>query len=230
MVMQGCKPSDEAIDINSAPASGGRVLAVGDIHGCLEQLRGLLDKVAPTVRDTLVFLGDYVDRGDDSPGVIDDLLALRKQLPRTVFLKGNHEQMLLSYLAGDRDPGYLLNGGDTTLRQYAQRGTAQPPRAHLDFFHDLRLTYRRQQFLFVHAGLKPGCRVDRQCEDDLLWIRDEFLFHPDPCEWGVVVVHGHSPQQQVSFTACRIGLDTGAVYGRRLSCCEVFTRQVWQYP
>lgn len=228
--MQGCKPRDGNIQHKTTSNRDRRVLAIGDIHGCLDQLQGLLDKVAPGHDDRLVFLGDYVDRGTDSPGVIDYLLGLQEKLPDTVFLKGNHEQMLLRYLAGGQASGYLQNGGDMTLSQYALRGTPRLPQSHRDFLNRLQLTYQWQDFLFVHAGLKPGYPLDRQGEDDLLWIRDEFLSHPRPCEWGVVVVHGHSPQRQVSFTPCRIGLDTGAVYGRQLSCCDVVSRRVWQFP
>ena len=208
----------------------GRLLAIGDIHGCRDHLQGLLDRVAPTDSDRLVFLGDYVDRGTDSPGIIDDLLELRRQLPRIIFLKGNHEQMLLDYLAGDCDFTYLVNGGLSTLQQYARRGTPRLTQAHRDFLAGLQLFWRQGDFFFVHAGLKPGVALVDQCEQDLLWIRHEYLSHPDPCEWGVVVVHGHTPQQQITLTPCRIGLDTGAVYGRQLSCCDVLTRQTWQYP
>jgi len=207
-----------------------RILAIGDIHGCRGHLQGLLDQVAPTANDRLVFLGDYIDRGEDSPGVLDDLLELQRQHPKTVFLKGNHEQMLLEYLAGDLDLGYLLNGGSATLQQYEQRGTQLLPPAHRDFIDKLQLSWQQDGWLFVHAGLKPGVAIADQSESDLLWIRQEYLSHPDPCEWGVVVVHGHTPQQEVSQEPCRIGLDTGAVYGRRLSCCDVLSRQIWQYP
>jgi len=214
----------------SDPESQGRLLAIGDIHGCRDHLQGLLERVAPSEADRLVLLGDYVDRGADSPGVIDDLLALQRQLPKTVFLKGNHELMLLEYLDGEIDLEYLLNGGSATLQQYERLGTPQLPQSHRDFLHQLQLFWQQENFLFVHAGLKPGVAIADQDENDLLWIRQEYLAHPDPCEWGVVVVHGHTPQQQITLTPCRIGLDTGAVYGRQLSCCDVFTRQTWQYP
>jgi Calcineurin-like phosphoesterase len=207
-----------------------RLLAVGDIHGCLEQLQGLLDRVAPTPEDRLVFLGDYIDRGHDSPGVIDFLLELREQYPQSVFLQGNHEQMLLNYLNGQIDCGYLQNGGAATLQQYMQRGTPRPSDQHLDFLHTLQLSYQQRGHFFVHAGLKPGRPLEQQTADDLLWIRHEFLGHPDPCEWGKVIVHGHTPQDAISLKPCRIGLDTGAVYGRFLSCCDVLTRQTWQFP
>lgn len=207
-----------------------RLLAIGDIHGCLGHLQGLLERVNPGTDDRLVFLGDYIDRGENSPGVLDYLLALQRQLPKTVFLKGNHEQMLLEYLVGEIVLGYLLNGGTATLQQYERLGTPQLPQAHRDFLHQLHLFWQQENFLFVHAGLKPGVAIADQDENDLLWIRQEYLAHPDPCEWGVVVVHGHTPQQQITLTPCRIGLDTGAVYGRQLSCCDVLTRQIWQYP
>jgi Calcineurin-like phosphoesterase len=214
----------------SRQASGPRLLAIGDIHGCLDLLRGLLDRVSPNSEDRLIFLGDYIDRGPDSPGVIDFLLELQPQFPNSVFLQGNHEQILLNYLAGQLDLGYLLDGGAATLQQYEQRGTRRPPDRHLDFLHKLRLSFQQQGYLFVHAGLKPGRPLAEQTEDDLLWIRHEFLSHPDPCEWGQIIVHGHTPLEAISFTPCRIGLDTGAVFGRYLSCCDVLTRQTWQYP
>jgi len=217
-------------DVNNHRLSERRLLAIGDIHGCLDLLDGLLDRIVPTSDDILVFLGDYIDRGGDSPGVIDLLLELQKQFPATVFLKGNHEQMLLQYLAGSLDLGYLMNGGITTLQQYEHRGTPRLPDHHLEFLNRLQISYVRHEHIFVHAGLKPGRPLARQTEDDMLWIRHEFLAHPNPCEWDKVIVHGHTPQETISFTSCRIGLDTGAVYGRQLSCCDVLTNRTWQYP
>jgi serine/threonine protein phosphatase 1 len=111
----------------SLPAGNGRLLAIGDIHGCLDQLRELLARVVPTPHDQLVFLGDYVDRGPDSAGVVEVLLTLRDQLPRTVFLRGNHEQMLLDVLAGGDPAIFLLNGGEQTIASYRNRGDGRRP-------------------------------------------------------------------------------------------------------
>lgn len=205
-----------------------RLLTIGDLHGCRRQLRQLLAQLAPTSADRLILLGDYIDRGADSPGIIDDLLELRQRFPQTIFLRGNHEQMLLDYLAGNDRFGYLLNGGGTTLRQYRQRDHAGLPEHHLNFLRATLHSHQEAGYLCVHAGLKPGVPIATQQPHDLIWIRQEFISNPDPCEWNLVVVHGHTPQQEVSFTPCRIGLDTGAGYGRKLSGCDLLSRQVWQ--
>lgn len=207
-------------------ANNGRLLAIGDIHGCLTQLRTLLDQVAPTVQDQLVFLGDYVDRGPDSAGVIDTLLTLRAQLPRTVFLRGNHEQMLLDVLAGDDPAIFLLNGGEQTITSYRNRGGWPPPETHQDFYHNLTYSFETEQFIFVHAGLRPGTPLAKQNPTDLLWIRQTFLGSNE--DWGKTVVFGHTPRETVLMTKTRIGLDTGCVYGGRLTCCEVLSGHCWQ--
>ena len=203
-----------------------RLLAVGDIHGCREALRELLDRVAPTEHDQLVFLGDYIDRGPDSAGVVDDLLALRDRLPRSVFLRGNHEQMLLDVLAGASLLSFLANGGGQTIASYRTGGAWPPPVAHRAFFASLLPLYTNAQFIFVHAGLRPGITLAEQSPDDLLWIRQDFL--AAEVDWGKTVVFGHTPLEQPLLTPDRIGLDTGCVYGGRLTCCEVNTRQIWQ--
>lgn len=206
--------------------STGRLLAFGDIHGCRTQLSTLLEAVAPHEDDRLVFLGDYIDRGPDSAGVIDDLLALRARGPRCVFLRGNHEQMLLDTLAGGDPRLFLCNGGDRTIASYRERGTWPPPADHLAFFRQLAALYTTEHFIFVHAGLRPGLAVERQHPDDLLWIRDAFL--DSDFDWGKPVVFGHTPRQEPLLKANRIGLDTGCVFGGRLTCCDVLSRQVWQ--
>jgi len=203
-----------------------RLLAVGDIHGCDQLLRELLTQVAPTEHDQLIFLGDYIDRGHGSRQVIEQLLELRRNFPQTVFLKGNHEQMLLAYLAGaDEALDFLANGGTRTLESYRTEGRLNIPAEHLDFLAGLRIRYETEDFIFVHAGLRPGIPSDRQSEADLLWIRSDFL--DSDYDWGKTVVFGHTPQTSPILTLNRIGLDTGAVYGRQLSCCDVLTRKIW---
>lgn len=212
--------------MNADTTTPGRLLAFGDIHGCRNALRELLAQVAPTADDRLVFLGDYVDRGPDSAGVIDDLLVLRERFPATVFLRGNHEQMLLDVLAGDNPATFLANGGGKTIVSYrAGRGWPPPPE-HLAFFAELPAMHITDRFIFAHAGLRPGVPVDRQLPTDLLWIRHEFL--DSPYDWGKPVVFGHTPRQEPLLTMSRIGLDTGCVYGGKLTCCDVLTRTVWQ--
>jgi serine/threonine protein phosphatase 1 len=203
----------------------GRLLAVGDIHGHLNLLRKLMLQVSPCEEDQVVFLGDYIDRGPDSRGVIDYLLEFRQQFPATVFLKGNHEAMLLDYLAGHDRLLYLLNGGTSTLASYNRQGQVRLPEEHLDFLHRLRLYHETDRFLFVHAGLRPGIDPVDQAEEDLLWIREEFL--ESDHDWGKTVVFGHTPQKNPLLAAKRIGLDTGAGFGRTLTCCEVRQRRCW---
>lgn len=200
-----------------------RLLAVGDIHGCLEPLRNLMAQVAPRETDQVVFLGDYVDRGPDSRGVIEYLLDFAKRFPQTVFLKGNHEAMFLDFLEG-RDPfSFLANGGQATLDSYAQE---EIPEEHVDFLRKLHLSYETSDFIFVHAGLRPGLPLQQQSEEDLLWIRRDFL--NSHYLWGKTVVFGHSPQSDGPLVQTeRLGLDTGAVYGGSLSCCDVTSGRCW---
>lgn len=218
-------PVHSSSDHSEAPG-GGRLLAVGDIHGCLQQLRALLTQVAPTVDDRVVFLGDYVDRGPASAGVVEYLLDFRHQFPATVFLRGNHEQMFLDYLAGI-DPGmFLVNGGIETLNSYRRTDLWPIPEAHLSFLSTLSLYHETTGHIFVHAGMRPGLPLKQQNPADLMWIRREFI--DSGYDWGKVVVFGHTPRQAPLLTESRIGLDTGCVYGRQLTCCDVVTRQIWQ--
>ena len=203
-----------------------RLLVIGDIHGCLCQLKKLLEEVRPNANDQVVFLGDYVDRGPDSAGVIEELIAFQEKFPHTVFLCGNHEQMLLDYLEGKDPTLFLMNGGDATLASYRTRKLWPLPKGHLDFLHSLKTLHATEQFIFVHAGLRPGLPLAEQHPDDLLWIRGDFL--DSDYDWGRPVVYGHTPRQEPLITATRVGLDTGCVYGRVLTCCDLLSGRVWQ--
>lgn len=203
-----------------------RLLAIGDIHGCRRSLADLLGRVAPTADDHLVFLGDFIDRGPDSAGVIDDLLELRARFPGTDFLRGNHEQMLLDVLAGGDPSTFLFNGGDKTIASYRARNAWPPPAEHQEFFNQLPACLVTERFIFVHAGLRPGLPLQGQHSDDLLWIRHEFL--DSDYAWGKPIVFGHTPREEPLLTESRIGLDTGCVYGGRLTCCDVLSRLYWQ--
>lgn len=218
-------------------APSGRLLCIGDVHGCADELEALLDAVSPTSSDRLVFLGDYIDRGPASRRVLDMLVELRRALPETVFLRGNHEEMLLSFLGRDAEGGelFLRAGGGPTLASYGLaapgRGLAPAdlpaaacaalPAAHLDFLEGgLRLWFRSGRFLFVHAGVRPGVPLEKQRKRDLLWIREEFLGAATGVEG--VVVFGHTPYRNAFFGRDgKLGLDTGCVYGGMLSCVDL---------
>jgi len=212
------------------------VFAIGDLHGCPDELEVLLGRLGIGADDTLVFLGDYVDRGPGVRTLIERLIRLRSEAPRTVFLRGNHEDMLLAYvgLPGRYPEAYLANGGAATLASYgvptdvpgAVAGSRLPP-AHLEFVRTLTLMHRDDQYLFVHAGIRPGVALEKQTEEDLLWIREEFFAarHDLP----LTVVFGHTPQREVRLgLPFHLGLDTGLVYGNKLSCFDVAGRRLVQ--
>jgi serine/threonine protein phosphatase 1 len=195
----------------------------------------LLDAICLASTDTVCFLGDYVDRGDDSRGVIDRLLRLQREVPGCVFLKGNHEDMFLAYLgeAGRHGDAFLRNGGDATLGSYDLEGldaafvAERLPQSHRAFLRQLRTHAYVGGCLCVHAGIRPTQPLERQSSEDLLWIRDEFLLVPQP--HPVTVVFGHTPHRDVWVDLPgRIGLDTGVVYGNLLSCFQIETAMVWQ--
>jgi len=199
----------------------GKIFAVGDIHGCYKKLRVLMDHLPIDYReDTLVFLGDYIDRGDGSYEVVEYLAGLRKQHPGIVFLKGNHEELFFNYLSGEDEVSFLFNGGEQTLKGYMSAdGDISVPKAHLDFFNSLQLYYETDDYIFVHAGLKDGVPLEQQKPEDLLWIRNPFI--ESTYDFGKMVVFGHTPYPEVVVKDNKIGVDTGAVYGYKLTCIEL---------
>jgi serine/threonine protein phosphatase 1 len=208
-----------------AASDRGRLLAVGDIHGCLDHLERLIARVRPTAADRVVFLGDFIDRGPDGRGVIEFLIDFGRRFPNSVFLKGNHEAMFLDFLAGRDQVLFLYNGGGTTLESYREEEGIRIPKAHLDFLEGLPAFYETGGFIFVHAGLRPGIPLEKQREQDLLWIREEFI--ASDYEWGKTVVFGHTPLREPLLEKNKIGIDTGAVYGYILTCCDVERRHCW---
>jgi len=212
------------------------VFAIGDLHGCPDELEVLLARLGAGAEDTFVFLGDYVDRGPAVRALIERLLRLRGEGPRTVFLRGNHEDMLLAYLGlpGRYPDAYLGNGGAATLASYGvptdvtgPAAASRLPPAHLEFLRTLELVHRADPYLFVHAGVRPGVPLERQDEEDLLWIREEFFAARHDLPW--TVVFGHTPQREVRLgLPFHLGLDTGLVYGNRLSCFDIAGRRLLQ--
>ncbi|MDA8165890.1 MAG: metallophosphoesterase family protein [Desulfobacteraceae bacterium] len=200
-----------------------RTFVIADIHGCHQALARLLEKISPDPdRDTLVFLGDYVDRGPASREVVETLLDLRRSHARLVTLMGNHESMLLDYLAGG-DPGlFLAAGGAETLESYGivtygdQWTQEVLPPEHRRFLEGLLPWWEDENFIYVHAGLEPGVELACQSKDWLLWARQGFI--DSDFDFGKRVIYGHTPWPEPRVDATRIGIDTGAVYGGRLTC------------
>lgn len=215
---------------------GVRVYAVGDIHGCVTELDQLMDLIKRDRENWngkahLVFVGDYVDRGPDSKGVVDRMLAPPDGFEIS-YLRGNHDQTLLDFLD---DPSVFRVwrefGGRETLVSYGvtpprfeemsdfqearDRFRAALPDEHLAFFERLPLFARIGGYFFAHAGVRPGIGLDRQNTEDLLWIRDEFLMSPE--DFGMVVVHGHTPTSTPVRRRNRIGIDTGCYATQVLS-------------
>jgi serine/threonine protein phosphatase 1 len=227
-------PSDQDAQASTGP---GRLLAIGDIHGCADELAAMLHEISPTASDTIVFLGDYVDRGSAARGVIDQVLALREsERCATVCLRGNHEDMFLDFLGQDGSHGdvFLFNGGRETLASYGVRaGSKVPdvlaliPPAHLAFLNGLEFSHVVEPFLFVHAGISPLRPLAEQRREDVLWIREEFIRNKH--RLPQTVVFGHTPQREVFWhLPYKIGLDTGCVYGNRLSCLDFTSRELLQ--
>jgi serine/threonine protein phosphatase 1 len=212
---------------------------IGDIHGCIDELRRLVEALPLRSGDSLIFLGDYIDRGPDSAGVVAYLIALQSELREIslVFLKGNHEDMLLSYLglAGQHGDMFLVNGGKATLASYGLSDSVYPeealpaiPTEHLRFYKGLQLYYLMDSFLCVHAGVHPQKLLAEQTEEELLWIRNAFIYSRHRLPY--TVLFGHTPQLKAVFydLPYKIGLDTGLVYGKMLTCLEVDEKVLYQ--
>ncbi len=199
------------------------IYAIGDIHGCRDLLEELLEVVNPDLdRHRMVFIGDYIDRGEDSRGVVEVILNLKKNFKseNIICLMGNHERMFLDFLQGEEELLFLYNGGTATIQSYWgsqwDRASRRLPVEHAQFFHDLRLYYETEDYIFVHGGLRPGVPLAAQVEEDLLWIREEFIFSEE--DFGRRVIFGHTPFRSPLVLPNKIGIDTGAVYGNKLTC------------
>jgi len=190
------------------------LIAIGDIHGCVRTLDILLERLAPAADDHLVFMGDYIDRGPDSKGVIDRLLSLRETHTRT-FLRGNHEALMLGYIDHGEYDLWRINGGISTLNSYlnADHHLVIPP-AHLDFIRATELYLDTPSFFFVHAGIRPGDTIAESIArgDDKLFLWERSHLKAGKLAWEKTVVCGHTPQEEPLNRDHLINVDTGCVY------------------
>ena len=210
------------------------MIVIGDVHGCLSKLKGLMDKIAiDQEKDTLVFIGDYIDRGKSGKDVVDYVISIQEKYKNTVCLLGNHEQMFMRYLEGLDEDLYLANGGMATLESYKisfsdniEERKCKIPEKHRQFFKSLLPYYETDKYIFVHAGVRPDIPLNKQTMDDLLWIRYEFIYSEN--DFGKTVVFGHTPFANPLIEKNKIGLDTGAVYGGKLTCVELPALKIYQ--
>ena len=201
-----------------------RIIAIGDIHGTSVKLATLLERLAPRKGDRLIFLGDYIDRGADSCGVIQQIIDLKRNGYDIVALLGNHEKLLLDY-AQSPDEGlipYLRQHGiENTLKSYGEKNLRRIPDLsfmpveHRRFLKNLKTHHVEGKYLFVHAGIRPGKPLQEQTISDFCEIRDVFLEESHSLDY--LVVFGHTPFEFPLVTGNKIGIDTGAVYGHLLT-------------
>jgi serine/threonine protein phosphatase 1 len=227
---------------------GSRAYAIGDIHGRLDLLDQILDQIRldvesrPPAETFVVFLGDLIDRGPSSCEVVERLRLFRPDWAKPVFLGGNHEEVLLSILKGDQGvlKNWLKFGGAECARSYGmdpdlllrldepsavkQLRAAIPPQ-HREFLSSFGDTFRFRDYLFVHAGIRPGLPLEEQTRSDLRWIRHPFL--SDGKDHGFVVVHGHTIVEGVEERSNRIGIDTGAYRSGVLTALAIEEDSRW---
>lgn len=233
----------------SAP-DGIRIYAVGDIHGRSDLVASVLRRIDadcrqhPALRPITVFIGDYIDRGPNSRDVLELLVRWRRD-NETIFLRGNHEIFLQRFLSDSRTLAHWRQyGGLETLTSYGLKPTINPDRSeqvrladqlastvpaeHFDLLGSLKPFFDCGDFLFVHAGIRPGIPIRAQKEQDLLWIREDFLEHEQPFER--FVVHGHTPVDTPDLRSNRINIDTGAFATGRLTCIVIEGSTIEQLP
>lgn len=232
----------------AAIPAGKRVYAIGDIHGRADLLDQLLVKILADdaargdAEAQIIFLGDLPDRGPGSRQVIEHAMTLAQSSPDTVFIKGNHEELLIRVWDGDRATAATFHraGGRETLISYGitaeqydswdlggvtDATTRVVPKAHIDFLRAFRPAYRLGDYYFTHAGVRPGIALDDQDETDLRWIRSDFI--ESTADFGAVVVHGHTIRDEVEERANRIGIDTGAYASGRLTAIGLEGTDRW---
>ena len=234
--------------VGPAGPRGWRAYAVGDVHGRLDLLDQLLDKIhedlnrRPAKKVLLVFVGDLIDRGPSSAHVVERLRTYIHPNVQTAFILGNHEEVLLRILAGDAEliTKWRWFGGTECLSSYGVDTVklakmkvedalevirAAIPREHIEFLETFDDSCRFGDYLFVHAGIRPGVEIDQQRQSDLRWIREAFLF--DETDHGFIVVHGHTIRPEVEIRGNRIGIDTGAYQSGVLTALAIEGAESW---
>ena len=207
----------------------GRLIAIGDVHGRLSKLIGLVDKIKPTADDRMIFLGDYIDRGPDAFEVVEMIIRLKEDHPNTVTLRGNHEDLVVSFFMGNmsktaRDLWQKMDGGDQTLASYRRHSSYL--KDHRDFYESLPFYWETEHYFFCHAGVRPGIALDKQKNSDLLEIREPF--HSSKENFGKIVVHGHEKVETPTIFPNRINIDTGAGRYGPLTAIELPSLRIWQ--
>lgn len=241
------KSSDRPLD-NARIPEGRRIYAIGDIHGRNDLLNKLVEKIIADdgergdAQSELIFLGDLVDRGPDSCGVIETAMALKQELGDVRFLMGNHEEVYLKAASGNEKAVKFFNriGGKETILSYeisikeymdmdhkelAQRIPTLFPEEHVSFISSFEDQIIVGDYAFVHAGIRPGIPMSEQKPTDLRWIREEFLSVKEPHE--KVIIYGHTINDQVVEKANRIGIDTGAYYSEKLTAIGLEGADHW---
>jgi serine/threonine protein phosphatase 1 len=204
--------------------------AIGDVHGCLDRLVPLLERCLDHGGgrpSRFVFIGDYIDRGPDSRGVIDLLIAWQSERPEVICLRGNHEAIMLEAVRTGDGRLWYANGAAATLDSYGIDDLHDLPDNHVDWAAALKLCYDDGQRFFVHAGVNPELPLEQQSEHDLLWIREPFL--SSTRDYGRLIVHGHTPLRTgvPDRRPNRLNIDTAAVYGGALTAA-IFTDESGQ--
>lgn len=240
------KPS-RPIDSASIP-EGRRVYAIGDVHGRNDLLQQLLERIIKDddqrgdVQSEIIFLGDLVDRGPDSAGVLDTAMQLKAEFGNVRFLMGNHEEVYLAAVTGDEKSVRFFNriGGRETILSYeismkeyieldipqlAERIPTLFPRKHIDFVAGFEDQIIVGDYAFVHAGIRPGIPLSEQKNKDLRWIREDFLSAREAHE--KIIVYGHTINDEVVETGTRIGIDTGAYYSDKLTALALEGSERW---
>ena len=199
--------------------------AIGDVHGHLSVLEELFFSIPFKEKDEIIFVGDYIDRGPNSSGVVDFLIDRKKKFSKMIFLRGNHEDMFLDFFQGTnryQENFFKEKVGVETLKSYGH--TPEEPFflsiEHQNFYQELLFLYETKNFLFVHAGFRPGIPISEQESSDMVWIREDFI--GAKYNFGKPVVFGHSPMYEIlDELPILLGIDTGLVFGGKLTCVKL---------